>query len=64
MSIENELKTFSIRLPVGMCAEVDELAKGARRTRNAEITNLIEIALRVTKAREQKLKQEATTLQT
>lgn len=62
MAIENNLKTFSVRLPVEICDDIDLRSKDARRTRNAEITNLLEIALNTLKIREAKLKHNETTL--
>lgn len=58
MSFENNLVSCSVRIPEAICAQVDKRAKNARRSRNMEIIELLEIALQVLNARDARLKAE------
>jgi len=60
MSTENGLSVFSVRLPKALAEQIDARCKVNRRTRNAEITLLLEQAIDLHVARDAKLLKEMT----
>lgn len=55
MAIENDMQTFSVRLPRSLVAQVDQRAALARRSRNAEIQVLVETAIDLHVLKDKKL---------
>lgn len=58
MSVENGWVTFSIRIPQSLATQVDAQAKVLKRSRNMQVTALLELALDVQAARDRKLLQD------
>lgn len=58
MAIENELTTFSIRIPKSLCDQIEARKRVSKRSRNGEITLLLETAIDILVARDKKLQQE------
>lgn len=55
MSLENDLVSCSVRIPEKICRQIDAQARVTRRSRNAQIIQLLEIALDIQAARDAKL---------
>lgn len=62
MSTENGYVTFSLRIPVELCNQVDMQAHILKRSRNKQVWHLIEMALDIQAARDKKLQAEASKL--
>lgn len=58
MASENELSAFSLRIPKALNDQIEKRAKVNRRSRNAEITFLLEQAIDLNVARDQRLLEE------
>lgn len=58
MSEENGLAAFSIRIPTSLATRIEDRAKFSRRSRNAEITLLLEQALDLHTMRDLRLLEE------
>ncbi len=67
MATENGKATFSTRLPQALADQIDKRARLNRRNRNAEIVLLLEMAIDLAVARDQKIletmRKDPTTLQ-
>ena len=57
MPVENELTTFSIRIPKSICDQIDFRKQFSRRSRNGEVTFLLQTALDVLIARDKRLQE-------
>jgi hypothetical protein len=55
MAVENDLTTFSIRIPRNLCDQIEARKKVSKRSRNGEITLLLETAIDILVARDKRL---------
>jgi hypothetical protein len=55
MAVENDLTTFSIRIPRSLCDQIEARKKVSKRSRNGEITLLLETAIDILVARDKRL---------
>ena len=55
MAVENDLKVFSVRLPLSLATQIDDRCGVSRRTRNAEIVLLLEQAIDLAVERDRKI---------
>ena len=58
MAQKEDYITFSIRIPVTICNQIDAQARVTRRSRSMQCLNLIETALDIQALRNEKLKAE------